>query len=40
MIHLLFTGGTISMHRDASAGGNVPAHGGEELVEAALAEKA
>jgi L-asparaginase len=32
MIHLLFTGGTISMHRDASAGGNVPAHGGEELV--------
>jgi len=32
MIHLLFTGGTISMHRDASAGGNVPAHGGEALV--------
>jgi L-asparaginase len=32
MIHLLFTGGTISMHRDAAAGGNVPAHGGEELV--------
>jgi L-asparaginase len=32
MIHLLFTGGTISMRRDAAAGGNVPAHGGEELV--------
>jgi L-asparaginase len=32
MIHLLFTGGTISMQRDASAGGNVPAHGGEALV--------
>jgi L-asparaginase len=32
MIHLLFTGGTISMHRDAGAGGNVPAHGGEALV--------
>jgi L-asparaginase len=32
MIHLLFTGGTISMHRDAAAGGNVPAHGGEALV--------
>lgn len=31
-IHLLFTGGTISMHRDAGAGGNVPAHGGEALV--------
>ena len=28
MIHLLFTGGTISMQRDAAAGGNVPAHGG------------
>jgi L-asparaginase len=32
MIHLLFTGGTISMHRDAAAGGNVPTHGGEALV--------
>jgi L-asparaginase len=32
MIHLLFTGGTISMHRDSAAGGNVPAHGGEALV--------
>jgi L-asparaginase len=33
MIHLLFTGGTISMQRDRSAGGNVPAHGGEALVQ-------
>jgi hypothetical protein len=24
MIHLLFTGGTISMQRDAAAGGNIP----------------
>jgi L-asparaginase len=32
MIHLLFTGGTISMQRDAAAGGNVPAHQGEALV--------
>lgn len=32
MIHILFTGGTISMRRDAAAGGNVPAHGGEALV--------
>jgi L-asparaginase len=32
MIHLLFTGGTISMQRDPAAGGNVPRHGGEELV--------
>ena len=32
MIHLLFTGGTISMRRDVVAGGNVPAHGGEALV--------
>jgi L-asparaginase len=32
MIHLLFTGGTISMHRDRKAGGNVPTHGGEALV--------
>jgi L-asparaginase len=31
MIHLLFTGGTISMHRDPAAGGNVPTHGGEAL---------
>ena len=33
MIHLLFTGGTISMQRDRSAGGNIPTHGGEALVE-------
>jgi L-asparaginase len=33
MIHLLFTGGTISMHRDPAAGGNIPTHGGEALVE-------
>jgi L-asparaginase len=33
MIHLLFTGGTISMRRDEVAGGNVPAHAGEALVE-------
>jgi L-asparaginase len=33
MIHLLFTGGTISMRRDAAAGGNVPALTGEALVE-------
>jgi L-asparaginase len=33
MIHLLFTGGTISMHHDPAAGGNVPAHDGEQLVE-------
>ena len=33
MIHLLFTGGTISMQRDPAAGGNVPAHAGEKLVE-------
>jgi L-asparaginase len=32
MIHLLFTGGTISMQRDPAAGGNVPTHGGEALV--------
>jgi len=32
MIHLLFTGGTISMQRDPAAGGNVPSHGGEALV--------
>jgi L-asparaginase len=32
MIHLLFTGGTISMTRDERAGGNVPTHGGEALV--------
>ena len=32
MIHFLFTGGTISMQRDAAAGGNVPSHGGEALV--------
>ncbi len=33
MLHLLFTGGTISMHRDQSAGGNVPAHKGEALIQ-------
>jgi L-asparaginase len=32
MIHILFTGGTISMQRDAAAGGNVPAHGGAALM--------
>jgi L-asparaginase len=32
MIHLLFTGGTISMQRDPAAGGNVPTHSGEALV--------
>ena len=32
VIHLLFTGGTISMQRDAAVGGNVPAHGGAALV--------
>ena len=32
MIHLLFTGGTISMQRDPAAGGNIPTHGGEALV--------
>jgi L-asparaginase len=32
MIHLLFTGGTISMQRDPAAGGNVPTHGGQALV--------
>jgi L-asparaginase len=32
VIHFLFTGGTISMRRDAAAGGNVPSHGGEALV--------
>jgi L-asparaginase len=32
LIHLLFTGGTISMRRDEVAGGNVPAHAGEALV--------
>jgi len=32
VIHLLFTGGTISMRRDPAVGGNVPTHGGEELV--------
>jgi L-asparaginase len=33
MIHLLFTGGTISMQRDQAAGGNVPAHPGEALIQ-------
>jgi L-asparaginase len=32
LVHILFTGGTISMRRDAAAGGNVPAHGGDDLV--------
>jgi len=32
MLHLLFTGGTISMQRDERAGGNVPTHGGDALV--------
>ena len=32
MIHLIFTGGTISMQRDVAAGGNVPTHGGEALL--------
>jgi L-asparaginase len=32
LIHLLFTGGTISMQHDDAAGGNLPAHGGEALV--------
>jgi L-asparaginase len=32
MIHILFTGGTIPMHRDPMAGGNVPAHSGEALM--------
>jgi L-asparaginase len=32
MIHVLFTGGTISMQYDAAVGGNVPAHGGEALL--------
>jgi L-asparaginase len=32
VIHLLFTGGTISMTRDERAGGNVPTHGGAALV--------
>ncbi len=31
-LRLVFTGGTISMQRDATAGGNVPAHGGAALV--------
>ncbi|HEX2451044.1 MAG TPA: asparaginase [Gemmatimonadales bacterium] len=35
MIHLLFTGGTISMERDSALGGNVPAHDGERLVQLA-----
>jgi L-asparaginase len=31
-IHLLFTGGTISMQPSTAAGGNVPTHSGEALV--------
>lgn len=38
MIHVLFTGGTISMQYDVAAGGNVPTHGGEALL--ALAPEA
>jgi L-asparaginase len=34
-IHLLFTGGTISMQHDAVRGGNVPVHGGGALVDLA-----
>ena len=32
MIHVLFTGGTISMRHDAAEGGNLPRHGGAELL--------
>jgi L-asparaginase len=32
MIHILFTGGTISMQRDTAAGGNLPTHSGEALM--------
>ncbi len=32
MIHVLFTGGTISMRHDAARGGNIPRHGGADLV--------
>lgn len=32
MIHIIFTGGTISMVRDERAGGNVPSHDGRTLV--------
>ena len=32
MIHVLFTGGTISMQRDSGAGGNIPTHGGKALL--------
>ncbi len=32
MIHLLATGGTIAMQRNATAGGNIPALGGRELL--------
>jgi L-asparaginase len=32
MIHILFTGGTISMRHDAASGGNLPKHGGAELL--------
>ncbi|MEO8031811.1 MAG: asparaginase [Gemmatimonadota bacterium] len=35
MIQIIFTGGTISMRRDASAGGNVPALDGKALVDMA-----
>jgi L-asparaginase len=32
MIHILFTGGTISMRHDSASGGNLPKHGGAELL--------
>ncbi len=32
MIHILFTGGTISMRHDAARGGNLPRHGGADLL--------
>jgi L-asparaginase len=35
VIQIVFTGGTISMRRDAAAGGNIPAHDGQALVEMA-----
>ena len=33
MIHLLATGGTIAMQRDTAAGGNVPALGGQAMLD-------
>jgi L-asparaginase len=40
LIHVLFTGGTISMQFDAAAGGNVPVLGGEALMDLAPAARA